>query len=602
MKVPATITLLSLMLAVTLTAQEASTPAPIAALERAKDTISEADETYEARESAVLEDSAAPDLPDEPVFEIPEEEVLLDLPGSEREGSAVATDAETISVDFPQEDVRDIVRSVSELYELNVVIPDTLAGSVSIKLRDVTWQQVFDVVLEPLGFTYIVDGNIIKIKSQEDLAVEPVDTRVFVVDFANAGEIKGSIEPLVDASAGGRIQVDTRSNALVITERPSRMNDIQEIIETLDRPTEQVMIESKFVEITGREEDSLGVNWQSLIGYNAQAGPFLRSYEAASGRDSTANQSSQSNVSVTQNGTSFLENSSNQNLTGWLNSVTRNDTAVFSADAFSVVLSALETNTDVELVSNPTIVTMNNKRAQINIGEEYPIPQYNYNDERGTFEVSDFEYKPIGVNLSVVPQINSAGFINLNIQPEISSRTGAVQFGGASGAQIPIITVRKTDSSVTIKSGFTLAIGGLIQSDSELSNTKVPVLGSIPVLGRLFSSKARQIDKRNLIVFITAKILSASGATYRDVFSDRTLYDMGITASDVPGYEPSAEEKELFTSVQETREEIERLQRELHLREKVRALEGVKTDNQKDVELQLTTPEGGERKIRRRYQ
>lgn len=613
MKGPKLLPLLASMLISPLFAQErADVAAPVAALEEARSGIEDAEDTQRENEAEVLEAAEAgsdaseeAEAEEEPVFELPEDEVSLDMPGSAVEGSMVTTDSETISVDFPEEDVRDIIRSVADLYELNVVIPDGLTGSVSIKLRDVTWQQVFNVVLEPLNFTYITDDNIIKIKSQDELAMEPVDTRVFIVDFAKAGEIQGSVEPLVDTAAGGRIQVDTRSNALVITERPSRMNDIQEIIEILDRPTEQVMIESKFVEITGREEDSIGVDWQSMIGYRMQAGPMERTYERVDSRTSTPRMSSENDFSISntngQTTTSLSQSNSDESVTEWIDGITKNDTAVFSADAFSVVLSALETNTDIELVSNPTIVTMNNKQAQINIGEEYPIPEYTYNDERGTFEVSNFEFKPIGVNLSVIPQINSAGFINLDIQPEISSRTGSVQFGGASGAEIPIITVRKTDSSVTIKSGYTLAIGGLIQTDSENNSSKVPVLGDIPGLGRLFSSTGKQIDKRNLIVFITAKILSASGATYEDVFSEKTLYEMGITERDVPGYELPDEEKEMLDEIQRSRNEVDRLKDELELQSKVKALESMRQTSTQSLQEEAGSS-GDDRVIRRRYQ
>jgi type IV pilus assembly protein PilQ len=609
------IPLLSLVLVAPAQAQEtAGTPAPISALQRATQTIDEVDQQYHEREDAVLGES--PEMPEvdeapaAPTFAVPEGDVLLDLPGEPAAGSVIASDEETISVDFPAEDVRDIIRSVADLYELNVVIPDSLAGSVSIKLRNVTWQQVFSVVLEPLNFTYIMDGNIIKIMSREELAVEPVDTRVFIVDFAKAAEIRSSVEPMIDASKGGRIQVDERSNALVITERPSRMNDIQEIIETLDRPTEQVMIESKFVEITGRESDSIGVDWQSLIGYRLQVTgdgdqPLGRLYQRTDGRSDTPLSASQNNFSIAntngQTTTSLSQTSTEQNLTEWIDSVSRTDTAVFSADAFSVVLSALETNTNIELVSNPTIVTMNNKRATINIGEEFPIPSYRYNDEQGTFEVSDFEYKNIGINLNVTPQINSAGFINLDIQPEISSRSGQVEFGGASGAVIPIITTRKTNSSVTIKSGYTLAIGGLIEERGENRDSKVPVLGSIPGVGRFFSSKGKQVDKRNLIVFITAKILSASGATYRDVFSQRTLFEMGISSSDVPGYESPPEEKEMFDTLQQSRDEIEQLKTQLQLQEKLHALESLKHQNQAEIQKTGEADDSG-RVIRRRYQ
>ncbi len=595
------IPILAALLVVPLSAQNAQ----MAALDRAKDTINATDATYHERESAVLGSTSSPNLPDSPTFEIPDDQVFLDLPGAADDSTEMSMDAETISVDFPEEDVRDIIRSVSELYELNVVIPDTLAGSVSIKLRDVTWQQVFDVVLEPLNYTYIVDGNIIKIKSQDELAVEPVDTRVFIVDFANAGEIRASIEPLIDAASGGKIQVDTRSNALVITERPSRMNDIQEIIETLDRPTEQVMIESKFIEITNRDDQDKGVDWQSLAGYQLEAGPMNRFYSRSESRNSGANLAAPNRSDTTLNFGSAVSDTVDPDLTGvidstttnslsdqwWINSVGRDDSAVFSAEAFSVVISALEQDTEVELVSNPTVVTMNNTPASINIGEEYPIPEYTYNDERGTFEVSNFEWKNIGINLQVTPQINSAGFINMNVQPEISSRSGEVLFGGASGAVIPIITTRKTVSTVTVKSGYTLAIGGLLEKNGDIIDTKVPVIGDIPIIGRMFSSTSKDVYHRNLIVFITAKILSASGATYEDVFDAKTLYEMGVKTRDVPGQEISDTEKKLYEDALKGRDKYEEVKTELQLRKEIHMLDRASGERQQEISDQIRNPD-----------
>jgi type IV pilus assembly protein PilQ len=530
------IPLLSILIALPVFAQQNQ----INQLDKAKETIASADATYEQRESEVLD--AAPELPSEPVFEVPSDQVFLDLPGDNEGSSVVSVDAETISVDFPEEDVRDIIRSVAELYELNVVIPDSLAGSVSIKLRDVTWQQVFDVVLEPLNYTYIFDGNIIKIKSQDELAVEPVDTRVFIVDFSSASEIQSSIAPLIDASAGGKVQVDTRSNALVITERPSRMNDIQEIIETLDRPTEQVMIESKFIEISNRDSSKLGIDWKTMDAWELSLGDT-----GTSGPDD--------GITV-----DYEETVGNLDL----------KTAVFSAGKFSTVISALGTYNDLELVSNPTVVTVNNSPAKINIGIEYPIPSFQYNDEVGQMEVNGFEYKPIGINLDVTPQINSAGFINLDILPEISTLFDTVDF---ESIEIPIISTRKTKSRVTIKSGYTLAIGGLMEQREASGRSSIPILGDIPVLGRLFSRDTGDSESRNLIVFITAKILSASGATYEDVFSKQDLYEMGVSQRDVPGFEPDAAEMEMYDSYLRSEDDLEKLKKELQLKQKVDQVE-----------------------------
>jgi type IV pilus assembly protein PilQ len=199
-------------------------------------------------------------------------------------------------------------------------------------------------------------------------------------------------------------------------------------------------------------------------------------------------------------------------------------------------LSALQTQNNIKLVSNPTIVTLNNTEANINIGEEFPIPNYTYNQERGTFEVSGFDYRPIGILLKVTPQVNSQGFIKLSVEPEVSSRAGVTSFGGAGGAEIPIIATRKTKTQVSLKDGYTMGIGGLIENTSQNGQTKVPVLGNIPGLGRLFRSDTKNVDSRNLLIFITAKTINPEGAPIEEVFDPRSVRAMGLKRDELPGY------------------------------------------------------------------
>src|SRR3954451_14517803 len=143
---------------------------------------------------------------------------------------AITKGKDTLSVDFPDEEIRTVLRNVADLFELNLVIPDTLQGKTSIKLRDVTWRQIFQVVLAPVGYTFIEDSNIIKIVSQESLNLEPLTTEVFILNYAKASEVKPSLDALVDAKLGAKIVVDTRSNALVVTERPSAIQRIKPIV------------------------------------------------------------------------------------------------------------------------------------------------------------------------------------------------------------------------------------------------------------------------------------------------------------------------------------------------------------------------------------
>jgi type IV pilus assembly protein PilQ len=440
--------------------------------------------------------------------------------GTEPVGTGASRSHDTLSVDFPDEDIRTILRNVADLFELNLVIPETLQGKTSIKLRDVSWRQIFEVILTPVGYTYIEQGSIIKVVSLESLAQEPVNTEVFTLSYARAADTLPVISTLVDTSAGGKLVVDARSNSLIITERPSRMNKIRPIIERLDKATDQVMIESKFVEVTNSDIKNIGINWTSLDAYTIGTQPT-----SVVGRGG-------SKVPRDDEGKLVLPIPGNASTTF---------SAVFSAPQFSTVLSALKTQSGTRIVSNPTVVTLNNSEAFINVGQEFPIPNYTYNQEHGSFEVSGFAYKPIGIILKVTPQVNARGFIKLTIEPEVSQQNGKVSFGGAAGAEIPIIATRKAKTQVSMKDGFTMAIGGLLSSQTTKSGTKVPVLGSIPVLGRLFSSSSNKVEATNLIIFITAKSISAEGAGAEEIINPRQLRDLNLRRDELPGYREGAD-------------------------------------------------------------
>lgn len=596
--------------------------------------------------------------------------------------TAASRDKDTLSVDFPDEDLKTILRNVGDLFELNLVVPDTLVGKTSIKLRDVTWRQIFHVVLTPVGYSYIEEGNIVKIVNEKQND-EPVVTEVFILNNAKASEIKPIIDGLITAK-DGKIVTDVRSNSLVITEQPSKLKRISLLIEQLDKATDQVMIESKFVEVTDRDIRNIGVNWASLQGLQLGVGGVNQTWDRGRGQTSgndvqvtgiagngatsqnssgtsntntngtnasvtngtsgsTANGTTASTVAgntiiyattptpissangvyttatmnpatgavsglpasvtagtgvanyvapvvtagtpptvtpatftsvntfngtnangttastangttnATSNGTSgttgrtitdavgnTLSNSATNainSLMGLTNagSTNRLASAVFSSSDFNVIVSALKQQNNSKVVSNPTIVTLNNTEAVINIGQEFPVPSYTYNEQRGSFEVSGFTYKPIGIILKVTPQVNARGVIKLALEPEVSIQNGSTTFGGAGGAQIPIIGTRKVKTQVSLKDGYTMGIGGLISSATSRGGTKVPILGDIPLLGRLFSSKSVNDEATNLLIFITAKTVSADGASPEEVFDPRAVQAIGMSREDMPG-------------------------------------------------------------------
>jgi type IV pilus assembly protein PilQ len=425
------------------------------------------------------------------------------------------------------------------------------------------------------------------------------------------------------------------------------MSRIRSIIEQLDKATDQVMIESKFVEVTDRDVRNIGVNWASLQGMQFGVGGINQTFDRSRGQtfsngvdsnsgsgritnnntnttttngtnngtitnvtgptnsstttttgatststvvtstgdlltfnpvtnlptvtaippvtNTTVNSSpasSQTNstsstgstqVNTTNGNTTSLNDTITNGVTNTVNSAINNlsslintggtsrvATAVFSSSDFNVIISALKTQSNTKVMSNPTVVTLNNTEAILNIGQEFPVPSYNYNSERGTFEVSGFTYKPIGIILKVTPQVNSRGVIKLNLEPEVSQQNGSTTFGGAGGASIPIIATRKVKTQVSLQDGFTMGIGGLITDSRDHGGTKVPVLGSIPVLGRLFSSKNVNDTSTNLLIFITAKTVTADGAPPEQVFDPRAIKATGMTRDELPGFRAPA--------------------------------------------------------------
>lgn len=481
-------------------------------------------------------------------------------------------DTDMISVDFPNAEIRTVLRNVADLYMLNIVIPEGLQGTTSIKLRDVSWKQIFSVVLETTEYTYIEEGNIIQIISNDTLNFEPPITDIFMLNYAEASDIAATVANMIDAEKGGRVQIDARTNSLIVTERQSRMSTIRQVIERLDKPTLQVMIETRFVEVTNQDVSKIGVKWNSLEEFEVKAGGISRGYSNLDTRlgnntrgtentigdnfgevDLSVDDASISSVPESRSG-QFVNNLTGQTLldastasdTNLQQSAIRNLTdlvhggdlqrttnAIFSISQIGYIFSALKTQGNSRLVSHPTVVTLNNQEAEISIGEQFPIPNYQYNEERGSFEVAGFDYKDIGVILKVKPSVNNEGLITLKVNPEVSSRTGEREFGGASGASIPIISTRRTETIISLKDGYTMGLGGLLQASSIEEERKVPLLQKIPGLGAVFRNKEKDGQKMNLLIFITAKILSSGDSDFEDVFSQAQMEDVGLDPDEI---------------------------------------------------------------------
>jgi len=384
--------------------------------------------------------------------------------------------AEPIVIDYNEADIQSVLRTLAAKAGINLILGDEVTGKVSVHLEGVSYEDAMRMVVESKGYAYVKDKNVVRVKSKESIDTEPVELRVYTLNYAKADDVKKVLEPIV--SKQGRIEVDTRSNTLVISDAPSNLAKIIPLIETLDTQTPQVMIEAKFIETTKNPKKDLGINWdQTLLDHPLSAGPFTLTKDLSGGP--------------------------------WVPS-----TVVLDAGSVNLVMSYLNRDEDTELLASPRVVTTDNGKAKIAIATQYPIPNYTFSESTGAFQINGFEYKDIGITLNVIPRINKNEFVTLEVTPEASNQAGtATLSSGGSSTEIPIIDTRTATTTVLIKSGNTLAIGGLMRVDVSDNYTKVPIAGDIPGLGVLFRSKRLTKLKRDLLIFLTPTIVTPESQT-----------------------------------------------------------------------------------------
>jgi len=268
----------------------------------------------------------------------------------------------------------------------------------------------------------------------------------------------------------------------------------------IDKPTKQVMIEARLVEVSADPVQAYGINWGGTFG--SASTPQKYTY----GNPIPA--SSPVPGAGVPTGGLALGDPNNNNFFGSLGHLIPGQFAILSAPQYSATMTLLNEDLDAEFLANPRIVTADNQQAKIEVIRNQPVPQLNFNEQTATAVFGGFQDKTFGNTLIVRPSINKDNYITLSVKPEISNKVGDFHFI-FNGADVtsPIIDKRSLDSNVLIKSGDTLALGGLISDQVAKSRTKVPVLGDIPVLGYAFQSHDNERHKRNLLIFVTPSII-----------------------------------------------------------------------------------------------
>jgi type IV pilus assembly protein PilQ len=512
---------------------------------------------------------------------------------------------ETLSVDFPDEDVRNVVRNVADLYDLNIIIPDTLQGRVSVKLKDVTWRQLFKVVLTPAGYTFIEEANIVKIVNQANLDSEPPTSEMIKLNSISPQLLADALKTFLNDAAGEKLQAVPGTNFVVITATPSRQIKLRETIEKLDDPSaskatldenaiRQILIETKFIEVNTGNAKNIGVNWTSLQNYQVGASGLNQGFQRNRGKDTgatgdTTNTNQNSTNFVFPNGgapTTTSGNLDSQNLTSNFNrtgDTSRITTALFSASDFNLILSALQSDSKSRLISNPTLVTYNGRESTLHVGEEIPVSGGGSATSNGGSQKNPAKREKAGIILNFIPNIITVRQPNTTptksyeaVKLDLSKPSSKVKIEDAAGGIIlrnqtreklvdgnlePVFSTRSVATEVVLKDGYTMGIGGMIESNDSKGNTSVPLLGSIPGLGALFRSKTNDLTSRNLVVFVTAKILNPaetssqyserlakeaveakqSDFVARASINPKLIKQMEIQRSDLPGFKETEE-------------------------------------------------------------
>jgi type IV pilus secretin PilQ/predicted competence protein len=420
--------------------------------------------------------------------------------------------------EFQGDDVGAVLRLLARQAKINMVVSEAVTGTVTMRLEDVTALQAVSIIVKAKGLFLDKIENVYYIKTAAERTAEPTESDSYQFSYARAKDTA----PLVAAQLSSKDapQVDERTNTIFYRETRANIDKIKQLLVQIDKPTKQVMIEARLVEVTANPRQSYGINWGGVFGGSttAQTLKLGGSTLATPGTIQTTTNPVTGAPEVVQiPGQPPLVPITNGKLNPWdfimdkAGNALGGQFAILSAPQLSVTLRALNEDSDAEFLANPRVVTADNMQAKIEIIRSQPVPQLNFNEQTATAVFGGFQDKKFGNTLVVKPSVNKDNFITLAVKPEISNKVGDQLFSipGGSGGTVasPIIDTRSLDSNVLIKSGDTLAIGGLLQDEVTKARTKVPVLGDVPILGYFFQERLNARVKRNLLVFITPTII-----------------------------------------------------------------------------------------------
>ena len=463
------------------------------------------------------------------------------------------SDEGLVTLEFVDADLRDALRMVGKQCGVNMVISNAVSGTVSLSLEGTTLEETLDALISVGGLDYVREGDIVTVHTVEELieerlrreelwgeppppkAAEPrplvlhlryVDAeRVLDVVQGMLSELgtvsllktsdhvaqqrNGGVAPEstgVELQVGARLSTSSqgepaKSHTLVVFDQPDRLQRIEEVVRAIDVRPPQVVIEARFVEVSLDDDQRLGIDWNAVASMTGGAVPHTAPFG-----DSSLGSIDPDVVGGT--GSVFPPAPGSVSVGSEVGLFTF---GTLDFTTFTALLEFVERNTDMQMVSNPRIVVGDRHTATILVGERFPILSANISEFGAVTEQLD-RYEPIGVQLVVTPSVLDDE-VELLVRPSSSSLGGLVS--GSTGLTVARINARQIDTLVRVKDGQTLVVGGLITSRETDVESKVPLLGSIPLLGKLFQYSATRTERVDLVVFLTVTIVQEHNLTER---------------------------------------------------------------------------------------
>jgi type IV pilus assembly protein PilQ len=410
-----------------------------------------------------------------------------------------------LSLNFQDIEVRSVLQILADFTSLNVVVSDSVGGNITLRLKDVPWDQALDIILKTKGLDSRDNGNVIyiapiqEIATQEKLeqearqqskALEPLRTEILQVNFAKAADMatlfKGEAKLI---SERGSLIIDARTNKLIVRETLENLGNIKKLLSELDIPVRQVLVESRIVIASNDFSRELGVKF----GVNAFSDGKNRDFIVGGSANATDAIARELATGQTQITLPSLDNRLNVNAPT-ASPVGQIALALLGKDYLvDLELNALQAEGNGEIISTPRVVTTDGQEAFIKQGVQIP---YKSLSDQG----ADTQFKDAALSVTVTPQITPDDRVFMNLVISKSS-PGQVFPDGVS------IDTRELSTSVLVNNGDTIVLGGIFEETNVIAENKVPVLGDIPIMGRLFKNNLRRSEKDELLIFVTPKIL-----------------------------------------------------------------------------------------------